>query len=285
MRVRAGDELELDDLVARLAAAAYLRTDLVEKRGDIAVRGGILDVFPPTEEHPLRIEFWGDSVEEIRYFKVADQRSLEMSVDGLWAPPCRELLLTEAVRKRAKAYAAEFPGAGRAVRQDRRGPGGGGDGVAGPGAGGPDGAADRRRARGHPPRAVRPRADPDPGRGPGAHLAGVPGGLLGRGGRRRPDPDRPRRGLAALAGRGARGGPRPGPALVVGQLVHRRHRARRVRPRGRTRLGRPVPRPARWRPTTPRPWRSRRRRSTAARPPGRSRTSGPGCARAGACRC
>ena len=41
------------------------------------MRGGILDVFPPTEEHPLRVEFWGDEIEEIRYFKVADQRSLE----------------------------------------------------------------------------------------------------------------------------------------------------------------------------------------------------------------
>jgi len=48
------------------------------------VRGGILDVFPPTEEHPLRVEFWGDEVEEIRYFKVADQRSLEVAQHGLW---------------------------------------------------------------------------------------------------------------------------------------------------------------------------------------------------------
>jgi transcription-repair coupling factor (superfamily II helicase) len=109
VRVSAGDEIELDELVGQLAAAAYLRTDLVEKRGDFAVRGGILDVFPPTEEHPLRLEFWGDAVEEIRFFKVADQRSLEISQHGLWAPPCRELLLTEAVRKRARAYAAEFP--------------------------------------------------------------------------------------------------------------------------------------------------------------------------------
>jgi len=109
VRVKAGDEIELEELTARLAAAAYLRTDLVEKRGDFAVRGGILDVFPPTEEHPLRLEFWGDAVEEIRFFKVADQRSLEISQHGLWAPPCRELLLTEAVRKRAKAFAAEFP--------------------------------------------------------------------------------------------------------------------------------------------------------------------------------
>ena len=69
---------DLDDVVAALADAAYTRVDLVEKRGEFAVRGGILDVFPPTEEHPLRVEFWGDEVEEIRYFTVADQRSLEI---------------------------------------------------------------------------------------------------------------------------------------------------------------------------------------------------------------
>ncbi|HEX4790700.1 MAG TPA: transcription-repair coupling factor [Actinospica sp.] len=109
VRVAAGQEIELEEVTRRLADAAYLRTDLVEKRGDFAVRGGILDVFPPTEEHPLRLEFWGDTVEEIRYFKVADQRSLEIAQQGLWAPPCRELLLTESVRKRAHGYASEFP--------------------------------------------------------------------------------------------------------------------------------------------------------------------------------
>jgi transcription-repair coupling factor (superfamily II helicase) len=109
VRVAAGEEIAIDEVMRRLADAAYLRTDLVEKRGDFAVRGGILDVFPPTEEHPLRLEFWGDQVEEIRYFKVADQRSLEVAQRGLLAPPCRELLLTEAVRKRAHGYASEFP--------------------------------------------------------------------------------------------------------------------------------------------------------------------------------
>ena len=74
-----GDEAELDDVVRRLVDAAYTRVDLVEKRGEFAVRGGILDVFPPTEEHPLRVEFWGDEVEEIRAFAVADQRALERS--------------------------------------------------------------------------------------------------------------------------------------------------------------------------------------------------------------
>jgi len=109
VRVTAGQEVDLEEVTRRLADAAYLRTDLVEKRGDFAVRGGILDVFPPTEEHPLRLEFWGDTVEEIRYFKVADQRSLEVAQNGLWAPPCRELLLTDVVRKRAHGYASEYP--------------------------------------------------------------------------------------------------------------------------------------------------------------------------------
>ncbi|MFE4454283.1 transcription-repair coupling factor [Streptomyces sp. NPDC056796] len=104
-----GQSADLGEVVEALAAAAYARVELVEKRGEFAVRGGILDVFPPTEEHPLRVEFWGDDVEEIRYFKIADQRSLEVAEHGLWAPPCRELLLTEDVRARAAALALSHP--------------------------------------------------------------------------------------------------------------------------------------------------------------------------------
>ncbi|MGW7572610.1 transcription-repair coupling factor [Streptomyces sp. NPDC054765] len=107
--LRTGRSADLEEIVDGLAAAAYARVELVEKRGEFAVRGGILDVFPPTEEHPLRVEFWGDDVEEIRYFKVADQRSLEVAEHGLWAPPCRELLLTDEVRERAAALAEQHP--------------------------------------------------------------------------------------------------------------------------------------------------------------------------------
>ncbi|MDQ3325634.1 MAG: transcription-repair coupling factor [Actinomycetota bacterium] len=108
VRVRVGDEVDLDDLVRRLAAAAYARVDLVQRRGEFAVRGGIVDVFPPTEEHPLRVEFWGDTVDEVRTFAVADQRSLA-AVGMLWAPPCRELLLTDEVRARAAWLAEQHP--------------------------------------------------------------------------------------------------------------------------------------------------------------------------------
>ncbi|ACQ79274.1 transcription-repair coupling factor [Beutenbergia cavernae DSM 12333] len=109
--VQVGETVDLEDLAARLTAAAYTRTDMVERRGDFAVRGGILDVFPPTEDHPLRLDFWGDEVEEIRWFAVADQRSLEIAPGGLWAPPCRELLLTPEVRARALELRAQLPGA------------------------------------------------------------------------------------------------------------------------------------------------------------------------------
>jgi transcription-repair coupling factor (superfamily II helicase) len=108
----AGQHASLDDTVSQLVEIGYARVDLVERRGELAVRGGLLDVFPPTEEHPLRVEFWGDEVEEIRFFKAADQRSLAVATDGLWAPPCRELLLTAGVRDRARQLAAEWPGLG-----------------------------------------------------------------------------------------------------------------------------------------------------------------------------
>ena len=108
VELEVGRPAGLEDVVRRLSDAAYSRVDLVERRGEFAVRGGIVDVFPPTEEHPLRVEFWGDDVEEIRSFAVADQRTLD-KLDRLWAPPCRELLLTEAVRRRAAELGAAHP--------------------------------------------------------------------------------------------------------------------------------------------------------------------------------
>ncbi|MEU7930985.1 transcription-repair coupling factor [Micromonospora echinofusca] len=108
VQLSAGAEADLEEVARRLTDMAYARVDLVTKRGEFAVRGGILDIFPPTDEHPSRVEFWGDEVEEIRTFAVADQRTIEQ-VPTLWAPPCRELLLTPSVRKRAAALAEEHP--------------------------------------------------------------------------------------------------------------------------------------------------------------------------------
>lgn len=111
-----GAEADFDAVIARLVDLAYTRVDMVGKRGEFAVRGGILDVFPPTAEHPMRIEFWGDEVSEMRMFAVADQRSIpEIDVDTLIAVPCREVLLTDDVRDRAAKLAAEHPVADNTV--------------------------------------------------------------------------------------------------------------------------------------------------------------------------
>ncbi|WP_396654291.1 transcription-repair coupling factor [Microbacterium sp.] len=101
---------ELDAVVRRLIDLAYHRVDMVSRRGEFAVRGGILDVFPPVADHPYRVEFFGDEVDQIRAFSVADQRSLPGEVTAVTLLPSRELLLTPPVRERAAALQDRFPG-------------------------------------------------------------------------------------------------------------------------------------------------------------------------------
>lgn len=100
---------DLAQIALRLVDLAYARVDMVSRRGEFAVRGGILDVFPPTADHPVRVDFFGDEVEELRAFSVADQRSLPEKVERVELPPSRELLLTEPVRQRAREMVHEFP--------------------------------------------------------------------------------------------------------------------------------------------------------------------------------
>ncbi|MCT1458814.1 transcription-repair coupling factor [Aestuariimicrobium sp. p3-SID1156] len=107
--IEKGAELDPGELAHRLVDAAYTRVDLVERRGEFAVRGGIVDLFAPTEELPVRIDFFGDEVEEIRHFSIADQRSAPDALDRVVASPCRELLLNDAVRDRARALIPEHP--------------------------------------------------------------------------------------------------------------------------------------------------------------------------------
>jgi transcription-repair coupling factor (superfamily II helicase) len=100
---------DLAGLAERLVAFAYTRVDLVTRRGEFAVRGGILDVFPPAAEHPLRAEFFGDELEQLRAFSVADQRSLADAPVRAELGPAREMLLTDGVRQRAAEMQSEFP--------------------------------------------------------------------------------------------------------------------------------------------------------------------------------
>lgn len=99
----------LEALSRRLVDYAYTRVDMVTRRGEFAVRGGILDVFPPTAEQAMRVDFFGDEVDQIRRFAVSDQRSAGDPVPELELWPARELLLTEAVRERAAELLPRFP--------------------------------------------------------------------------------------------------------------------------------------------------------------------------------
>ena len=104
-----GKNYLLPELALKLIELAYQRVDMVTKRGEFAIRGGILDVFPTTAEHALRLEFFGDKLEDIREFSVSDQRSIPSNVDQIELYAARELLITPGVAQKAREMAGEFP--------------------------------------------------------------------------------------------------------------------------------------------------------------------------------
>ena len=106
-----GSEVDLTTLITDLTELAYTRTDLVEKRGEFAVRGGIVDLFLPLSEHPVRIDFCGDEIEELSYFDVASQRTTDPVIGKLAILPCRELLLNADIRARAESAKSKYPAA------------------------------------------------------------------------------------------------------------------------------------------------------------------------------
>jgi len=106
--VRPGDVLDPTELVARLTGSGYRREYQVEHRGEVAVRGSIVDVFPSTADVPVRIDLWGDEVDRLTEFSVADQRST-VDVECAELFPCRELLPTDEVRDRANRLIAREP--------------------------------------------------------------------------------------------------------------------------------------------------------------------------------
>ena len=110
VRLAPGLAVGLEETARRLEAAAYTRVDMVESRGEYAVRGGILDVFPPSEPRPVRVDFFGDEIDEVSSFAVADQRTIE-ALASVTATACRELVLTGEVRGRAAALTEAVPGA------------------------------------------------------------------------------------------------------------------------------------------------------------------------------
>ncbi|MBR9981084.1 MAG: transcription-repair coupling factor, partial [Desulfatitalea sp.] len=109
--VAAGEEVDRDSLVQKLVDGGYSRAALVEELGDFGVRGGILDLFTPQHDDPLRIEFDGDVVESIRLFDPDSQRTIRQ-LDEVVVLPAREVVLHRSalnnVLHRIRARAAEL---------------------------------------------------------------------------------------------------------------------------------------------------------------------------------
>ena len=103
-----GQEYLLPELALKLVELAYQRVDMVTRRGEFAVRGGILDIFATTADHAVRLEFFGDELEQMREFSVADQRSLDGRPTQLEVYAARELIITPAVAARAREMQHEF---------------------------------------------------------------------------------------------------------------------------------------------------------------------------------
>lgn len=99
-RTRGDSLVGLSLLVERLALMGYERSYLVEAKGEFCVRGGIVDIFPATSDHPVRVEFVGDKIESIRLFSLASQRSIT-TFDEIVIYPCREIVLNEEAARRA----------------------------------------------------------------------------------------------------------------------------------------------------------------------------------------
>lgn len=105
------EEHDLTGLVEALDFKAYRHVDMVARKGEYAIRGGILDVYPTTLDYPVRVEFWGDEITDIRQFSVADQRTIpEIEVGAVDVYPARELPVTDAVARRAGELAQKHPG-------------------------------------------------------------------------------------------------------------------------------------------------------------------------------
>ena len=106
VRLKTGDETSPRALVQRLAAAGYERVELVEGRGQVASRGDLVDVYPPDARYPIRVEFWGDTIDQMRDFDPITQRSVEQRTEAL-LPPAYETPQTEQAIARALRHATD----------------------------------------------------------------------------------------------------------------------------------------------------------------------------------
>ncbi|PYZ95428.1 transcription-repair coupling factor [Alteribacter lacisalsi] len=109
-KLTVGEDVNLEDLLSRFIAMGFTRSAMVSSPGEFSVRGGIIDLYPLTEEHPVRIELFDTEVDSIRHFDVETQRSLEQ-VKEMWIGPAKEVLLyDEHYRNGAEQLEKELAG-------------------------------------------------------------------------------------------------------------------------------------------------------------------------------
>ena len=106
--VRRGAQMSREELIERLAGSGYRRENLVEHRAEFAVRGGIVDVWPAQGNEPIRLDFFGDEIERLTAFDIANQRSLH-DLDEASIAPSREWLPNAATRSRAEELVSSQP--------------------------------------------------------------------------------------------------------------------------------------------------------------------------------
>ena len=108
IRLAKGESVDVDALCAELVRFGYRRENTVEHRGEFARRGSIIDVFPSTDDVPVRIDLWGDEVDRLTRFDVMEQRSTD-DIESALVFPARELLYSDAVTERARGLIATDP--------------------------------------------------------------------------------------------------------------------------------------------------------------------------------
>lgn len=109
LEIKINTQIGFDLFIRELIRRAYVRVDLVERRGEFAVRGGIIDIFPADSDYPIRLDFFGDDLEELRAFEIGSQRTFGEPIESLNLLPCRELLIDDEVIARAELLRTQYP--------------------------------------------------------------------------------------------------------------------------------------------------------------------------------
>ena len=115
-----GQEITTHTVVNTLLAAGYVRTDLVDGVGQFSLRGGILDFFPPDNDEPCRIEFWGDTIDSVAHFDIESQRRTDV-LENVKLTPSTEVLFDsrEVLREKLTEFLSTVKGKGSVKAKEK----------------------------------------------------------------------------------------------------------------------------------------------------------------------